>query len=128
MQVETHHQHSLLDWLAAIAGTETGSAFGAVRLPERASESQRATLETLYGRFVPGISERATSSRVLNPAWRDAVHRMAVAHVQSDGIPLHEVKAQPRDGAPPRLHHLDSPRSSPRSLPDVDVRVDVGGD
>ena len=48
-------RHSLLDWLAAIAGTET--AFGRARSPERACESQRNTLETLDERFV-GAGDR----------------------------------------------------------------------
>ena len=128
-------RHSLLDWLAAIAGTETGSAFGSVRQPERASESQRRTLETLYGRFVPGISERATASRVSNPAWRDAVHRMAVAHVHSDGIPLHEVQVPPkRDRRPPSLVHVaenddndDEESPSFRSVSDDEEDGDIRG-
>jgi hypothetical protein len=83
-------RHGLLDWLAAIAGTETGSAIGEVRDPTRACDADRATVDLLYGRFVP-VSGAVSASRVASPAWRDALQRATIAHVQSDGIPLHGV-------------------------------------
>jgi hypothetical protein len=36
-------------------------------------------------------SGAVSASRVANPAWRDALQCATVAHVQSDGIPLHSV-------------------------------------
>jgi hypothetical protein len=82
-------RHGLLDWLAAVAGAETGSAVGEIRDPARASPIDRDTFDLLYGRFAP--VERITASRIANDAWRCAVHDMTVAHVKSDGIPLHPV-------------------------------------